>query len=100
MVKFTITVSDGYIRERADIENISKMAENGQSFAKSMLDIMAFSLIEDDIKTKDNVEYEINSNDFTDTKKLKVFNDTLSLVASLVQIKDIKAVKEVKEVTE
>jgi hypothetical protein len=95
MVKFTITVSDGYIRERADVENISKMIENGQGFAKSMVDIMAFSLIEHDIKTKDNVEYEIDSNDFTDSKKLKIFNDALSIVASLVQIKDVKEVKEV-----
>lgn len=94
MVKFTITVSDGYIRERADVENISKMIENGQGFAKSMLDIMSFGLIEHDLKTNDNVEYEINSNDFTDSKKLKIFNDALSLVASLTQIKDVKEVKE------
>lgn len=97
MVKFTITVSNGYIRERADIENISKMAENGQSLAKSIVDIMSFCLIEHDLKTKDNVEYEINSNDFTDTKKLKIFNDALSIVASLAQIKDVKEVKEVTE---
>ena len=97
MVKFIITVSDGYIRERADVENISKMIENGQGFAKSMLDIMSFGLIEHDIKTKDNVEYEINSSDFTDSKKLKMFNDALSMVAALVQIKDVKEVKEVTE---
>lgn len=97
MVKFTITVSEGYIKERADIENISKMYENGQSFAKSIVDIMAFSLIKDKLKNNDNVEYEINSNDFTDTKKLKIFNEVLSLIASLVHIKDVKEVKEVTD---
>lgn len=102
MVKFTITVSNGYIRERANIENIIKMCENGQSFQKGMVDIMAFTLIENELKTKDNVEYEINSNDFTDTKKLKIFNDALSLVASLAQIKlaQIKYVNDIKEVKE
>ena len=88
MVKFTITVSDGYIKERANLDNITQMLKDGGSLPKALLDSMAFTLIEDAVKNNTDVEYNISSNDYTDSKKLKVFNDMMSLLASLVFIKD------------
>lgn len=88
MVKFVITVSDGYIKERANLDNITQMVTAGGSIPKTLLDSMAFTLIENDVKTNTDVEYNISSNDYADSKKLKVFNDMMSLLASLVFIKD------------
>ena len=85
MVKFTITVSNGYITERADANNFGKGSEN---VIKNIMDLLSFSSIERDIKDKDSVEYIIdsksfdNSDDFN-TKKLSLFNSCVSMLASL-----------------
>lgn len=88
MVKFIVTVSDGYIKERANLDNITQMVTAGGSIPKALLDSMSFTLIENDVKNNSDVEYNISSNDYADSKKLKIFNDMVSLLASLVFIKD------------
>lgn len=88
MVKFVVAVSDGYIKERANIDNITQMVTAGRSIPKALLDSMSFTLIENDVKNNPDVEYNISSNDYVDSKKLRVFNDMVSLLAALVFIKD------------
>lgn len=88
MVKFIVAVSEGYIKERANLDNITQMVTAGGSIPKALLDSMSFTLIENDVKTNTDVEYNISSNDYVDSKKLKIFNDMVSLLASLVFIKD------------
>lgn len=88
MVKFIVAVSEGYIKERANLDNITQMVIAGGSIPKALLDSMSFTLIENDVKTNTDVEYNISSNDYVDSKKLKIFNDMVSLLASLVFIKD------------
>lgn len=88
MVKFTVTVSDGYIKERANLDNITKMVTAGGSVPRALLDSMSFTLIENDVKNNPDVEYNISSNDYVDSRKLKIFNEVMSLLASLVFIKD------------
>ena len=78
MVKFIIEVSEGYIKERADIENILSICNNP---AKSMFDLIAFSTIEKDLEINENPEYIIKSTDFADdSNALKLFNDGVSLI--------------------
>lgn len=88
MVKFVVAVSDGYIKERANLDNITQMVTAGGSIPKALLDSMSFTLIENDVKNNPDVEYNISSNDYADSKKLRIFNDMVSLLASLVFIKD------------
>lgn len=88
MVKFIVTVSEGYIKERANLDNITQMVTNGGSIPKALLDSMSFTLIENDVKNNPDVEYNVSSNDYVDSKKLRIFNDMVSLLASLIFIKD------------
>ena len=85
MVKFTVTVSDGYIRERADVEHFNVTDNNP---VKSIMDLMAFSTIERKLDNNQVVEYNIDSKIFNketeiDSKKLTLFNDVVSLLAVL-----------------
>ena len=64
------------------------MVTAGGSIPKALLDSMSFTLIENDVKNNTDVEYNISSNDYVDSKKLKIFNEVMSLLASLVFIKD------------
>lgn len=88
MVKFIVAVSEGYIKERANLDNITQMVTAGGSIPKALLDSMSFTLIENNVKNNPDVEYNISSTDYADSKKLKIFNDMVSLLASLVFIKD------------
>ena len=85
MVKFTVTVSDGYIRERADVEHFNVTSDNP---VKNIMDLMAFSTIERKLDNNQVVEYNIDSKIFNneteiDSKKLTLFNDVVSLLAVL-----------------
>lgn len=85
MVKFTVTVSDVYIRERADVEHFN--VTNGNP-VKNMMDLMAFSSIEQELDNNKVIEYNLDSKIFNnstdiDSKKLTLFNDVVSLLSIL-----------------
>ena len=85
MVKFTVTVSDGYIRERADVEHFNVTNDNP---VKNIMDLMAFSSIERELDNNQVVEYNLDSKIFNnstdiDSKKLYLFNDVVSLLSIL-----------------
>lgn len=96
MAKFIIEVSDGYIRERADLDNIIEHAKG--DVAQGMIELMAFQNIEksiDDGKT----EFVIRSNDFVDAEETprKCFNALVAQIAATVLMKEAVEDKQVEK---
>jgi len=85
MAKFIIEVSDSYIRERADVNNLVAFSKQEDvKFPRLMVDLISFSSLER--KIDEGVNEFVISSDNLDEKVRKLFNDTLTQVASLALI--------------
>lgn len=85
MAKFIIEVSDSYIRERADIDNLTALSmQENVKFPRLMVELISFSSLEK--KIDEGVNEFVISSDNLDEKVRKLFNDTLTQVASLALI--------------
>lgn len=85
MAKFIIEVSDNYIRERANVDTIQKLAMQKDANPLHLLaDMMVFSMLESEID-KGNNEFNIKSEDIEEDE-LKMFNDTITMVGALAKV--------------
>ena len=93
-VRFIVEVSDGYIKERCDLENLEKLVESNQiDPIKMMLDYMSFRRIA--MKVEEGVtEFTVSSEKVTDDRLRKGFNNLLSNVATLAVLTNFKPEEE------
>lgn len=93
MAKFIIEVSDGYIRERANIENIVNTAKDTIC---GLGDFFAFGGLEKALDEGTN-DFYISSKDL-DEQERGVFNRAMSFIAAIVTVKICE--KKIKEENE
>lgn len=88
MAKFIIEVSDGYIRERADMNNI--IEHNKDDVARGMIELLAFSNLEKRIDDGQN-EFVIRTSDFKDAEETprKALNALVMQLASVTLLNEI-----------
>lgn len=88
MVKFIVELSEGYIRERANLDNMPTLIENADNNVNSALNIITDYLVFSSLKReieKGNTEFKmsVNSIDANDPRELQLFNDTMSRLGAL-----------------
>jgi len=85
MAKFIIEVSDGYIYERANVENITQNYEN--DFKSGMVELLSFSNLEQKLK-EGETEFNLSSTDFMENEDMVgLFNKLMThLAGSLLAI--------------
>ena len=82
MIKFIIEVSEEYIRQNADVENVTKKAEGENANPlKALFDAIAYSAIEKKIDKGVN-EFVISQDNFDDGDK-KLFDHCFGEVCML-----------------
>lgn len=84
MVKFTIEVSEGYLEERANVDNNVMIAADSKDPKDAMMAVMnsfIFGMVNQYAK-KGRKEWVINSLSL-DSKARKLFNDAMVLICSL-----------------
>lgn len=95
MAKFIIEVSDGYIRERADVSNIQNSNEES-SFAKMLVEFISFNTIKEKLD-KGTDEFRISSMNLPDEKVREIFNNVVSQTAAIyIAISDKKVINKLK----
>ena len=95
MARFIIEVSDDYIRERANADNVAQQAKNGENPLGLMADLMVFTALEREID-KGNNEFTISSNNIK-PDALKLFNNTTTYAGALAVIHSEKVEKPTTE---
>lgn len=77
MAKFIIEVSDDYILERSELENIMADKE-GEDFSvmKKMAEMIVFVQLKSELE-KGNNEFYINSKDVESGKEMAIFNNAI-----------------------
>ena len=96
MAKFIIEVSDGYIRERANIDGI--VERNKDDVARGMIEVMAFTNLEKRINNGET-EFTICSKDYKDAEETprKAFNSLVMQLASTCLLNEIVLMKKEEE---
>ena len=83
MVKFIVEVSEGYISERADIDNAMELAKDRSiNPLKLMADLMVFKYIEEKVK-KGITEFKVKCDKEDSKAEISVFNDAIASLAAI-----------------
>lgn len=94
MAKFIIEVSDGYIKERADLLNIVTTNEgDSNAVMKAMVELITFSGMEKEIKDGKS-EFYVSSKDIEDKQVLGLFNHLVLNAASVYMANKATKIKE------
>jgi len=88
MAKFIIEVSDGYIRERCDMENIMKTYTTEQ-MPVALADLVVFRFLEGELRNGVS-EFYVNSAD-VDEDMVKILNDAVREAGMMYSLKAAKA---------
>lgn len=89
MIKLVVELSEGYIHERADLNNLTKlMDEKADNPLALMTGYLAFSSLEN--KIKDQSEFLISSQDVKKPNELKIFNDAVTFLLGILLGKNDK----------
>lgn len=86
MVKFVVEVSDGYIRERADVDNLEKLMKGADSKDNPLnffADFMVFSCIEKKIKDNGVNEFVIKFDKDADKEEIAILNKAICYLAAV-----------------
>lgn len=86
MVKFVVEVSDGYIRERADIDNFEKLMKSADSKDNSLglfADFMVFSCIEKKIEGDGVSEFVIKFDKDAGKEEISILNKAICYLAAV-----------------
>lgn len=87
MVKFVVEVSDGYIRERADVDNLEKLmngADGKDSPLSFFADFMVFSCIEKKIEDDGVNEFVIKFDKDAGKEEISILNKAITYLAAIV----------------
>lgn len=85
MVKFVVEVSDGYIRERADIDNLDKLMKSGdgKDCLSFFADFMVFSSIEKKIEDDGVNEFVIKFDKDAGKEEIAILNKAICYLAAI-----------------
>lgn len=86
MVKFVVEVSDGYIRERADIDNLEKLMKSADSKDNSLglfADFLVFSNIEKKIEGDGVNEFVIKFDKDAGEEEIAILNKAICYLAAV-----------------
>ena len=86
MVKFVVEVSDGYIRERADVDNLEKLMKgaDGKDIPLSFFaDFVVFSCIEKKINDEGVSEFVVKFDKDAGKEEISILNKAISYVAAV-----------------
>lgn len=82
MVKFIVEVSEGYIRERSDMDNFMELAKCNENPLRAMADYLVFKGISRNVE-KGQSEFKISSKDCIGQDSNELFNSAVSYIAAL-----------------
>ena len=85
MVKFVVEVSDGYIRERADVDNLEKLMKDADSKGALNLfaDFLVFSTIEKKIDDDGVNEFAIKFDKDAGKEEIAILNKAICYLAAV-----------------
>lgn len=86
MVKFVVEVSDGYIRERADVDNLEKLMKGADSKDNPLsffADFVVFSCIEKKIDDDGVNEFVIKFDKDAGKEEISILNKAVSYLAAV-----------------
>lgn len=83
MAKIVIEVSDGYIHERADVNNMKQQMESGKDLTGLLADYIAFSSLETKIQAG-QTEFYMSSKDYMEQDIRKLFNNAVGMCTALI----------------
>ena len=86
MVKFVVEVSDGYIRERADVDNLKKLMKDvdGKDNPLSFFaDFVVFSCIEKKIEDEGITEFSVKFDKDAGKEEISILNKAISYLAAV-----------------
>lgn len=84
MVKFVVEVSDGYIRERANVENLQKFVKDRNYNPLVLIaEFVAFATLERIIKEDGVTEFNIKFDKDADEGEIKVLNNAIATLAAV-----------------
>lgn len=86
MVKFVVEVSDGYIRERADIDNLEKLMKDSDSKDNPLslfADFVVFSNIEKKIKDEGVSEFVVKFDKDARKEEISILNKAITYLAAI-----------------
>lgn len=83
MIKLVVELSEGYVHERADVNNFTKLLDEGKGNPLALIaGHLAFTSLEEKIKNQS--EFLISSKDLNDSKELQLFNDAVMFLCGLL----------------
>lgn len=83
MVKFIVEISEGYISERADIDNAMELAKDGSTNPlRLMADLMVFKYIEEKVKNG-ITEFKVKCDKEASKAEISVFNDAVANLSAI-----------------
>ena len=83
MVRFIVEVSEGYIEERGDLNNLMEMAKDKeQNPLGLMADYMVFTGLKKEVE-EGKKEFNISSKNLIKREELEVFNRVVTLLGVL-----------------
>lgn len=85
MAKIIIELSDGYIRERADLENLKQFVTSGKSPESALADFITFGALEKEVAKGIN-EFHISSATYMEKDTRELFNSAVAMAGAIVLI--------------
>lgn len=83
MVRFVVEVSEGYIEERGDLNNLMEMAKDrDQNPICLMTDFMIFTGLKKEIE-EGKKEFNVSSKNMIKREELELFNRVVTLLGAL-----------------
>lgn len=85
MVKFVVEVSDGYIRERADVDNLEKLMKGSDSKYSPLsffADFVVFSCIEKKVEDDGVTEFNIKFDKDAGKEEISILNKAITILAA------------------
>ena len=84
MVRFVVEVSEGYISERANVENLEKLVKDkNHNHLVLIAEFVAFATLERIIKEDGVTEFNIKFDKDADEREIKVLNNAIATLAAV-----------------
>ena len=84
MVKFVVEVSEGYISERANMENLEELVKDkNQNPLFLIAEFIAFASLEKRVKEDGVTEFNIKFDKDADEREIKVLNNAIATLATV-----------------
>lgn len=84
MVRFVVEVSEGYISERANMDNLEKLVkDNNNNPLLLFAEFVVFAEIERRVKDDGVTEFNINFDKDADEKEIRLLNNAIATLAAV-----------------